>query len=49
MQGSGGNKVAVFPALDLVVTTTSTNYARPVTHEQTERLLSEFILPAVAP
>ena len=48
MQGNGGNKVAVFPALDLVVAITSTNYARPGMHEQTDRLLSDYILPSVA-
>jgi CubicO group peptidase (beta-lactamase class C family) len=46
MSGNGGNKVAVFPDLDLVVVITSTNYNTRGMHEQTEKLLTEFILPA---
>jgi CubicO group peptidase (beta-lactamase class C family) len=47
MQGNGGNKVAVFPQLDAVVTITSTNYNTKGMHQQTERLLREFVLPAL--
>ncbi len=47
MQGNGGNKVAVFPQLDLVVVITSTNYNTRGMHEQTDRLLSEHILASV--
>lgn len=47
MQGNGGNKVAVFPELNLVVVITSTNYNTKGMHEQTDRLLSDYILPAV--
>jgi CubicO group peptidase (beta-lactamase class C family) len=46
MSGNGGNKVAVFPDLRMVVVLTSTNYATSGMHQQTDRLLSEFILPA---
>ena len=49
MSGNGGNKVAVFPVLALVVVITSTNFNTKGMHEQTERLLSEYVLPAVAP
>ncbi|HEY1391494.1 MAG TPA: serine hydrolase [Ktedonobacterales bacterium] len=49
MSGNGGNKVAVFPDLDLVAVITSTNYATPGMHQQVERLLSEHILAAIAP
>jgi CubicO group peptidase (beta-lactamase class C family) len=49
MSGNGGNKVAVFPGLDLVVVITSTNYNTRGMHEQTERLLTDYILPAVQP
>jgi len=45
MSGNGGNKVAVFPQLDMVVVITSTNYNSKGMHEQTERLLTEYILP----
>jgi CubicO group peptidase (beta-lactamase class C family) len=48
MQGNGGNKVAVFPALDMVVVITSTNFGAPGMHEQTDRLLSDYVLAAVS-
>ena len=44
MSGNGGNKVAVFPELELVAVITSTNYNTPGMHEQAERLLSASIL-----
>jgi CubicO group peptidase (beta-lactamase class C family) len=47
MSGNGGNKVAVFPEQGLVVVLTSTNYNTRGMHEQTDRLLTDFILPAV--
>jgi CubicO group peptidase (beta-lactamase class C family) len=47
MSGNGGNKVAVFPGLDLTVVITSTNYGTRGMHEQTEKLLTDYILPAV--
>jgi CubicO group peptidase (beta-lactamase class C family) len=49
MSGNGGNKVAVFPDLDLAVALTSSNYNTHGMHEQTERLLTDFILPAIRP
>ncbi len=49
MSGNGGNKVAVFPGLDLTVVLTSTNYGTRGMHEQTEKLLTDYILPAVTP
>lgn len=48
MQGNGGNKVAVFPALDLIVVLTSTNFGARGLHEQTDRLLSDYLLPALS-
>jgi CubicO group peptidase (beta-lactamase class C family) len=47
MSGNGGNKVAVFPGLDMAVVLTSTNYNTKGMHEQTDRLLTEYILRAV--
>ena len=47
MQGNGGNKVAVFPALDLVCVITSTNYGTSGMHEQTDRILVDHILASV--
>jgi CubicO group peptidase (beta-lactamase class C family) len=49
MSGNGGNKVAVFPSLDLSVVITSTNYGTRGMHEQTEKLLTNHILAAVQP
>jgi len=48
MSGNGGNKVAVFPGLDMAVVITSTNYSTRGMHEQTEKLLTDYILAAVA-
>ncbi len=47
MSGNGGNKVVAFPDLDLAVVITSTNYNTHGMHEQTEKLLTDYILPAV--
>jgi CubicO group peptidase (beta-lactamase class C family) len=49
MSGNGGNKVAVFPEADLVVAITSTNYNTKGMHEQTDELLSDYVLAAVTP
>jgi CubicO group peptidase (beta-lactamase class C family) len=46
MSGNGGNKVAVFPDLDMVVVITSTNYNTKGMHQQTEKLLTDYILAA---
>ena len=48
MSGNGGNKVVVVPDLDLAVVITSTNYNSRGMHEQTTRLLTEYIFPAAA-
>ena len=47
MTGNGGNKILGFPTLDLAVAITSTNYNTRGMHEQTDQLLSEYILAAV--
>jgi CubicO group peptidase (beta-lactamase class C family) len=49
MSGNGGNKVAVFPGLDMAVVITSTNYGTRGMHEQTEKILTDYILAAVVP
>jgi CubicO group peptidase (beta-lactamase class C family) len=48
MLGNGGNKVAVFPALDMVVVLTSTNYNTRGMHEQTDKLLTDYILASLS-
>ncbi|HZD12911.1 MAG TPA: serine hydrolase, partial [Candidatus Binatus sp.] len=49
MLGNGGNKVAIFPGIDLVTVLTSTNYNTPGMHAQTDNLLSDHILGALKP
>lgn len=48
MSGNGGNKVLAFPQLDMAVVITSTNYNTHGMHEQTEKMLTDYILAAVA-
>lgn len=47
MTGNGGNKVVVLPDLKMVVVLTSTNYNTRGMHEQTEKLLTDYILAAL--
>jgi CubicO group peptidase (beta-lactamase class C family) len=47
MSGNGGNKVAVFPELDMVAVLTSTNYNTRGMHEQTDKLLTDYILASL--
>jgi CubicO group peptidase (beta-lactamase class C family) len=47
MSGNGGNKVVAIPGLDLAVVITSTNYNTHGMHEQTEKILTDYILPDV--
>lgn len=44
MTGNGGNKVAIVPDLDLVAVFTSTNYNTRGMHEQTDRLLGDYVI-----
>lgn len=47
MAGNGGSKIAVFPDLDLTVVITGTWYGTGKAHAQSERIVSEFIVPSV--
>lgn len=47
MSGNGGNKVVALPSLDMTVVITSTNYNSRGMHEQTEKILTEYVLAAV--
>ena len=47
MSGNGGNKVVAIPALDMAVVITSTNYNTRGMHEQTEKILTDYVLAAV--
>jgi CubicO group peptidase (beta-lactamase class C family) len=46
MSGNGGNKIVAVPGLDLVAVITSTNYGTRGMHEQTEKILTDYILAA---
>lgn len=48
MTGNGGNKVCIFPELRMVVVITSTNYSTSGMHQQTDRLLSDYVLASVS-
>jgi CubicO group peptidase (beta-lactamase class C family) len=47
MSGNGGNKVVAIPALHMTVVVTSTNYNTHGMHEQTEKILTDYVLAAV--
>jgi CubicO group peptidase (beta-lactamase class C family) len=46
MSGNGGNKVGVVPDLDLAFVITSTNYSTKGMHEQTDKILGEYVIAA---
>ncbi|MBB6126890.1 serine hydrolase domain-containing protein [Mucilaginibacter lappiensis] len=45
--GNGGNKIFVFTDEPLVVIVTATAYNRPYAHPQVDKMMQEYILPAV--
>ena len=48
MTGTGGNKVVVFPDLEMVVVLTSTYYNGGMkAHNQTTKLLNDYIVPEI--
>jgi CubicO group peptidase (beta-lactamase class C family) len=47
MNGAGGNKVAVFPDLDMVVVVTTTNFQVRGAHQLSDKLISDHVLAAV--
>jgi CubicO group peptidase (beta-lactamase class C family) len=47
MAGTGGNRVAVFPELQLVAVVTSNNFAVRNAHQLTDRILTEYVLNAL--
>jgi CubicO group peptidase (beta-lactamase class C family) len=47
MTGNGGNKVVAIPGLEMVVVITSTNYNTHGMHEQTEKIMTDYILAAL--
>lgn len=47
MTGMGGNRVMVFPEIELVAVITSTNFRIRDAHALTDRLLTEYVLAAV--
>ncbi|KNB60835.1 serine hydrolase domain-containing protein [Chryseobacterium sp. Hurlbut01] len=45
--GNGGNQFVIFKDLPLVIIITSKAYNKPYGHPQTERIVKDFILPAI--
>ena len=45
--GNGGNKIFIFKDIPFVVVITSTAYNKPYSHSQVNKMMQEYILPAV--
>ena len=45
--GNGGNKIYIFKNIDLVVVINASAYNRPYAHSQVNKIMAEYILPAV--
>jgi CubicO group peptidase (beta-lactamase class C family) len=46
MSGAGGNKVHVFPELEMVTVITTTNFRIREAHALTDRIITDYLLPA---
>jgi hypothetical protein len=47
MSGNGGNKVLACPELNLTVVITATNYNVRNSHNYTDEIMNDFIIPFV--
>ena len=45
--GNGGQRIQVFPRINMVVVFTGSNYDQPIGHRQQNEILERYILPAV--
>ena len=45
--GNGGNKVYIFPEQNIVVVIAATAYNRPYAHPQADKMMQQYILPAI--
>lgn len=45
--GNGGNKIFVFTGIPVVAVITSTAYNKPYAHRQADKIIEDFVLPAV--
>jgi CubicO group peptidase (beta-lactamase class C family) len=45
--GNGGNKIYIFPDQPLVIVITATAYGAPYAHSQEDKMMTDFILPAI--
>ncbi len=45
--GNGGNKIFVFTELPLVIVVTATAFGQPYMHSQIDKMMEQYILPAV--
>ena len=45
--GNGGNKIYIFPDQPLVIVITATAYGAPFAHSQEDKMMTDYILPAL--
>ena len=45
--GNGGQRIQVFPRINMVVVFNGSNYDQPIGHRQQNEILERYILPAV--